>query len=221
MPVQMRLLQFSLGRFILFVLVCGVFVGWTTRTYHLARLEAEFLAKQESEAETQLRRNECYVETRNGHVVCVIVSGFPRRSTAISVSDLECLQWCRKLKRLEINDLPLTDVQIACLSECRQCKYLGLGGTQITDSALEVIGQFEKLENLYLSGTVITDEGLRHLQGLTNLRRLNLAETRITDDSIPCLEKLTSLEAIRISDTGVSPQGKLRLRNALPNCCVE
>lgn len=219
--MNMRFFQFSLGRFILFVLVCGVFIGWTARKYHLARLEAEFLAKQESEAETQLRKSECYVEARNGHVVCVIVGGFPRRSMAISVSDLECLQWCRKLKRLEIDDLPLTDVQITCLSECRQLKYLGLSGTQITDAALQVIGQFAKLENLYLSGTVITDEGLRHLQGLTHLRRLNLAETRITDESIPCLEKLTSLEAVRISDTGVSPQGKLRLRNALPNCCVE
>lgn len=187
---------------------------------YLAKLEAQFLAKKEREAIAQLKERGLPIRVEDGHGTCLSIQGHALTRRTFSMDDLNRLQWCRKLKRLELNGLPLTDQQARFIVHCRELEYLGLESTRISDATLAVIGDLSELQNLYLVETETTDEGIRYLQGLSKLRKLNLARTGITDNGLIYLERLSSLEVVRVAETAVTREGAQRLREALPNCHI-
>jgi hypothetical protein len=69
--------------------------------------------------------------------------------------------------------------------------------------------------------TEVDDAGLQALTGLSHLEELILIATGISDASVITLSKLTRLKEVDVDLTKVTPDGKKRLREALPDCSVK
>jgi hypothetical protein len=72
------------------------------------------------------------------------------------------------------------------------------------------------LRQLDLGG--VKDGDLIGLDRIRGLKVLNLYDRAITDESIPHLARLTSLVKLDLGGTGISHQGFLQLKTALPSC---
>ncbi|MBI83469.1 MAG: hypothetical protein CMJ81_09755 [Planctomycetaceae bacterium] len=149
-----------------------------------------------------------------------------------------------EITRLNLEDTPITNTQLAHLAGLANLEYLGLSRTRITDAGLVHLEGLANLTKLTLGNTPITDAGLGHLKGLTNLQTLSLYGTRITDAGLVHLEGLTNLQKLyldgtQITDAGlehlegltrlerlylylnrtqITDAGVAELKKALPNC---
>jgi WD40 repeat protein len=127
--------------------------------------------------------------------------------------DLENLKGLADLKRLTLNDTPITGEGLGHLSASTRLEYLNLRHTkQLTDAALTHVGGMKGLTELHLNLTPITDAGLNHLKDLRNVRVLNLGATAVTDAGLEGLKDWARLVALLLEGTKVNGTGLAHLK---------
>jgi hypothetical protein len=140
--------------------------------------------------------------------------GLNARSTDVIGDGIE------QLTLLEVLDLSGNDLKyFEFLDQLPRLKYLALNDVHVSDKELAVLRKLRQLEVLELNMTDITDSGITHLASLP-LWRLCLSETRISDTSVPDLCRLSNLRELNIAFTQISQAGVCRLRNRLLNCAI-
>jgi hypothetical protein len=83
---------------------------------------------------------------------------------------------------------------------------------------MKAVGAMTALRHLDVCCPGVTDEGVRAISSLKGLEVLWLADCRITDESVAPLSRLKFLRELAIGKTGITPSGKQRLRELLPQC---
>jgi Leucine-rich repeat (LRR) protein len=147
---------------------------------------------------------------------------------ALRDDQLDDIEHLTDIRRLSIDDAPITDRSLTSLKKHVSLQGLTLRGTKITgsglvgvpierlialdltespvdDDAVKLIKNFRSLNTLGLSGTNITDRGLVDMQHL-DLVELNLDHTQVTDAGVEAFlsqphKRLTTLS---VSNTFVS-----------------
>jgi Leucine-rich repeat (LRR) protein len=124
----------------------------------------------------------------------------------------------KRLRRLELTDVPLRDDDLAALKELTELRVLSLRGTQVSDKGAVNLKAFTKVRTLNLSTRegLITDAALPHLKSLTDLEYLDLDRTGISDAGLEHLKALRNLRGLQVAFTTVSDAGLVHLE-ALPN----
>jgi hypothetical protein len=131
-----------------------------------------------------------------------------------------------ELRRIEVNDVPLTDdlvaelikarqitvlflsnahittEQILKLSACSNIQELGLRLAVLDSRALSMIGNMPQLARLDLTASLIDNRDLKSLQS-QHLASLNLTGTAVTSEGVANLEQLGGLCELTLSATAV------------------
>jgi internalin A len=118
------------------------------------------------------------------------------------------------LKNLEVLRLYSTGIRgegIKYLKGLVKLRVLNLNGTPTTDLAMKYICEHTQLENLRLESTNVGDQGVALLTGLTKLNYLDLSDSKITDAAMTDIGKLGSLETLEIMATSVTDAGIAKL----------
>ena len=90
---------------------------------------------------------------------------------------------------------------------------------QMDDAGLKHLRDATHVNELFVSGNPITDTGLENLKTMKNLRVIWLIETQVTDRGLESLKELKDLAVVYLGDdTQTTPEGRVRLRKALPKC---
>jgi YHS domain-containing protein len=98
---------------------------------------------------------------------------------------------------------------------------LSLARTQITDASLELIAAMPSLGRLDLRETAVTDAGLALLAQHAVLRELVVSRTQLSDAALDSLQSLPALKHLWIWDAGLSAEGLIALREALPQVKID
>jgi WD40 repeat protein len=132
---------------------------------------------------------------------------------AVDDAALENLKGLADLKRLTLNDTPITGDGLRHLAASTRLEQLNLRHTkQLTDAALSHVGGMANLTELYLNLTPITDAGLDHLKGLRKVRVLHLGATAVTDAGLESLKDWPQLVTLLLEGTRVSGTGLAHLK---------
>lgn len=127
---------------------------------------------------------------------------------------LEKLAQTVGLRKLNLDNSPVTDAGLRALGPMPDLRDLSLTRSLITEDAVSIIvNQFPNLEHLRLDATAITDKHLDKLSQLTSLERLSLYRTRITDGSCEHLAKITSLRTLSLDQTRITNAGLKALQD--------
>ncbi len=106
------------------------------------------------------------------------------------------------LRKLNLDNSPVTDAGLASLGPMPELRDLSLTRTLITDDAIVMIArQFPSLVSLRLDRTAITDKGLSGLKSLTSLQQLSLFRTRTSDVGCAELANIASLKSLSVDQT--------------------
>ena len=76
------------------------------------------------------------------------------------------------------------------------------------------------MTELSLEGSPITSASIEHIAKLSGLTSLDVKDTRIDDSSVPYILKLPELTYLAIAGSNISPDGRARLQEGLPNCKI-
>jgi Leucine-rich repeat (LRR) protein len=120
------------------------------------------------------------------------------RCEAIWDEDLVHLTNLASLRRLNLQNLKLTDAALPYMKPLKTLDELDLGETPVTDAGLAELKGLENLRVLVLGDREsITDAGLAELKGLRNLRKLDLrSNNRITDAGLAEIKGLKNLQEL-------------------------
>ncbi|HEY4260619.1 MAG TPA: hypothetical protein VGM98_10675 [Schlesneria sp.] len=113
------------------------------------------------------------------------------------------------------SDIP--DDLLTKVGTLRQVDRLDLGGTSITDEGFKKLQSLRNIKRLIIHSTNITDAGLVQLQGM-HLTELDAADTQITDAGLDSLKDQSKLTLLSLTKTKTTPEGRAKLRKALPEC---
>ena len=102
----------------------------------------------------------------------------------------------------------------------RHAWFIILEGRGISDAETAWLPNLSDIRGLALHDTSVTGRGFAFLSGLKSLKCLWLAGTKITDKDIPHFEKCGQLTFLELGQFGISPEGMMRLRSALPHCDI-
>lgn len=112
-----------------------------------------------------------------------------------------------RMKGLNLNNNPITDLGLDFISSFSTLEKLSLGKTQITDAGLESLGSLVQLKKLWLQETGITDAGMTKLQSLVSLEFLVLYDTAVSDAGLDGLKVLPNLKRLGLRGTKVTDAG--------------
>jgi Leucine Rich Repeat (LRR) protein len=199
--IKRRLLQFNIKTALLFMVVASSAFAWLG-----IHLRAGW---REQEALTRLEEFGVKVDYRNGRIISL---DFSQGSGDLSDEDLSQLAAFKRLGRLNLSKMPITDAGLENINDLSGLTSLRLDDTKITDAGLAHIKRLTSLRYLHLNGTTITDEGLAHLVSLARLEWLGLDGTKITDAGLAHIESLTGLKHLRLGRTGVTDAGMIHLQ---------
>jgi len=164
------------------------------------------------------------------------------RAVRFHATDLVHLGALGELVLLELNHVDVTDEGVAGLLPAAALEILELEHCPVGDRGMEVVAEMPRLRKLEIEESNVRDAGFaalarapalevikaRELSGLTDagmvsvpaltkLTALVLDETEVSDAAVPLLAKAPGLRLLSLETTRVSPEGKQRLRAALPN----
>ncbi len=162
-------------------------------------------------------------------------------SAPASDAGLEAIGKLTSLKRLEIVHTHVTDAGLKHLANLVNLQQLHIHGPQTTENGLPFLGQLKelyqldvydhpasnqtlaqigqlpKLRMLMLPLGVFDDEGVKHLAKVTTLEDLSLDSPKVTDASIATLGGLKRLRKLQLNRAQLTPAGKQKLKELLPN----
>jgi uncharacterized membrane protein len=111
----------------------------------------------------------------------------------ISTFDPTSLKDLKKVKeqvvKLNLNRMPLTDVDLSFLSDFSNLEELQLNFTGVSTSQLTNLEKLEKLRNLALSGNQFGGEAVKDLSELQQVRKLFLWSSGLNETEKDALEK--------------------------------
>ena len=127
------------------------------------------------------------------------------RGLEISDAGLAHLDDLDQLVHLEITGSSrVTDAGVARFAKCSGLEWVELGGTRIGDPTMAWIGKLRGVRQLWIRGTAVTDAGLAHLKNSRLLEKLFLAWTAVTDVGVAPLANLPKLEWLDVAETAVT-----------------
>jgi internalin A len=88
------------------------------------------------------------------------------------------------LRRLDIEDTPITDQGIAHLTELKSLVTVHFDGTSITDDSLKLLRCLPNLKSLTVCRTKIGDEGLKYIKDYSALKTLGVKDTNVSERGI-------------------------------------
>jgi uncharacterized protein (TIGR03067 family) len=126
----------------------------------------------------------------------------------------------RRVRTVMLSRTKVSDADLKQLANFKELDTVSLAGTSIGNDGMKHLAELGNLKRLNLSMTAVGDTGVQALTGLSSLEELYLISTSVTDASVKTLSKLTRLKDVDVDFTKVTPEGKMRLREALPDCTV-
>jgi uncharacterized protein (TIGR03067 family) len=127
----------------------------------------------------------------------------------------------RRVRTVMLSRTKVSDADLKQLANFKELDSVSLAGTSVGNEGMKHLAALGNLKRLNLSMTEVDDTGLQALMGLAHLEVLDLIATGVTDASVNTLSKLTRLKEVDVDLTKVTPDGKKRLREALPDCSVK
>lgn len=173
------MLQITLRRFILVVLLLGTLCG--TWCLYVVRVRSE------SRAIAEIRRwGYTFLDELNPTPG---VSFHGRGFDDAALGSLgRHLRAVRSLRALVLGGTGITDAGLTHVRALRRLRWLDLANTSVTDAGLQDLEDLTDLESLSLAGTDVSDAGLGHLKGLKKLRWLDLSNTKVTEAGVRGLQ---------------------------------
>ncbi|MDZ4833148.1 MAG: protein kinase [Candidatus Melainabacteria bacterium] len=125
-------------------------------------------------------------------------------NTPLSDDGFEAISKISALKHLSLGDLDISEKQMAMLSSLKKLKTLDLTNSRLSEGALQLLGSFPTIQTLSLSNVQRTKPGdLENLVAAKNLNKLNLAYINYGKQDLTALEKLTSLNSINFTGSDI------------------
>jgi len=143
------------------------------------------------------------------------------QSSDLNDARVENLAELTRLKKLNLMNNHITDAALRHLRGLTELRELSLAFTDVRGPGLEVLKNMPRLESLSLSNLPLHDEDLKHLDGLLQLRELVITDNRLTNAGLDHLAGLKQLRKIYIRSPWITPQGKQKLRAAVPGLKFE
>jgi DNA-directed RNA polymerase subunit RPC12/RpoP len=112
-----------------------------------------------------------------------------------------------RLRRLVLDDAPITDEGMKTIGTLTRLESLAVCNTLVTDAGLASLQNLTRLEKLRLDKLRITDAGLAYAKAFPKLKHLSLWRTDISDAGLASLKSLPVLEHLSLDETGVSDAG--------------
>jgi hypothetical protein len=139
-----------------------------------------------------------------------------------NIDSIKNLEW-DKFNNLE--ELIFSSSKFECnelnrLSNLRKLKKLYLNGIRVTESCLAVISNFKEISELGLRLCNISNENLSMLCKLPNLKTLDISGNPITDGGLNYLSEIKNLSKLYVENTLITEIGLQNLDNTLSNCVV-
>lgn len=151
-------------------------------------------------------------------------------------TDLDWLDNCRKLKRLNINSTDTTGRVLARLKGANDLRRIDCWGVQVTDEDLEALAgkpieeadftswkltdacaetirSWKRLKNLRLAFSSIGDEFLANAAPWPEVEKLGLYHTRIGDRGVVHLQKCPKLADVHLGETAITDEALTHLAN--------
>ncbi len=126
-----------------------------------------------------------------------------------------------RLTHIDLDNMKVTDADLAHLKGLTALESLSLHNTQVTDAGLVHLKGLTGLQVLRLDNTQVTDSGLAHLKGLAAMQQLWLNNTQVTGAGLAHLKDLTGLQELWLKNTQVTDASVAELKAALPKLVVE
>lgn len=129
----------------------------------------------------------------------------------------------QSLRRLSVNEMPLTDADVATLVRKKDWKYLQFSRTKITDAALESLATLPRLTHLDIGEDGVTSAGIQALAASESLEWLDLRFCKNLDDAaVDALGKMKRLRKVRLLDNNkVGAEAVKRLAAQRPKLLIQ
>lgn len=159
--------------------------------------------------------------------------------TSITDDGLALLSSLEQLTGLGLGRTKITHRGIRAVNSLQNIQNMSLSGAVLTQPMVDALKEFPNLVNLIIDADFLpypdfvvdpslrldpvvptSPESILLLKHLPQLHGLTL-RGKLNDDSlIPALSQLTFLKGIGLGATSITPEGRDRLRRALPNCTI-
>jgi hypothetical protein len=106
---------------------------------------------------------------------------------------LKILSSLPRLRRLDLDNCPISDAGISSLAACRTIQSLCLRYTKISDAGVAQLLSLPELTDLSLTGTQITDSAIDTLVRMRRLENLNIICDALTDSAVRRILDLPNL----------------------------
>ncbi len=164
-------------------------------------------------------------------------------ATNFTGTGLKALRGLPKLRKLELEDCPLTEVGLKELpqldvtsvnfyestvtdrgawyiSYTPTLEYVNVSKAQLSDIGLAYMVRLPELKYLYLLGANVTDQSAEILAKMKKLSFLDLRETRIGDKTLKQLATLPNLKTLLVRDTGVTKEAIDEFKKKRPGVTI-
>ena len=137
---------------------------------------------------------------------------------AVSDAGMAPLGKLPALMELDLNGLgKLTSTGFAFLAECRALKRLSINGSSVSSNTLEAVGKCTSLETLSLAGNPLKDDQIAGLSGLNKLKSLNLSNTGIVGTGFAGWPTRASMTTLNLTNQpGVDDAALKAIATAFP-----
>lgn len=88
------------------------------------------------------------------------------------------------LEKLNLAGNKITNAAMNEVAQCKKLKWLDLSNMPIDGSGLETLSKLRHLESINLSGTRLTDDSFEKLCRQTNLKRIHIDRTSVSDAAV-------------------------------------
>jgi len=127
------------------------------------------------------------------------------------------------LRRLSVDQMPITDADVATLARKKDWKYLQFSRTKITDTALEALASLPRLTHIDIGEDGVTSAGIQALAASESLEWLDLRFCKNLDDAtMDALAKMPRLRTVRLLDKNkISAEAVKRLAAQRPKLSIQ
>src|SRR5262249_5924115 len=127
--------------------------------------------------------------------------------TKINEESLIHLVRLKRLQKLEMRGLNITDVGLKAVGRCLNLRELNFGGPDYRPfgpTDFTPLGNLKKLEVLNVTGAKVTDAHIKGLGMLSALRRLHLGRNEVSDVVLAEISPLKELRSLDLFQTRIS-----------------